>query len=161
MAVLPKLTVSIRKCDRTKCPVSDYISMSYECYGEFDLSHDQVDRRLACQSTPSSAGIRLSLLFAELRAGETHRIAANRYQRPPRSACLTAKYVRNRGETTANRLAWSYCHPDVKVKGDTEFPQKRATARGYRGYICESDAAKGKVRDGFIDDIAPPSVTVG
>ena len=73
----------------------------------------------------------------------------------------TGWHVRNYGLMTANCFAWSHYRPEAKVKGDMAFPKNSTTSWRYRIYVHKGDAAKGKVRNRFIDYIAPPSVTVG
>ena len=60
---------------------------------------------------------------------------------------------------TANCFAWKYYRPEAKVKGDMHFKKGSTTSWLYRVYIHNGDAAKGNVRERFLDFAAPPAVT--
>jgi hypothetical protein len=72
----------------------------------------------------------------------------------------TGWHVRNYGLMTANCFAWKYYRPEKKEKGDMPFPKGSTTEWRYRLLIHKGDAHKGKVKDRFIDYIAPPTITV-
>ena len=70
----------------------------------------------------------------------------------------TGWHVRNYGLMTANCFAWSYYRPKAKKKGDMTFKKGSRTTWRYRVFIHKGNAEMGKVRDRFIDFIAPPAV---
>ena len=72
----------------------------------------------------------------------------------------TGWHVRNYGLMTANCFAWKYYRPEANVKGDMTFAKGSRTTWTYRLYIHPGDAARGKVKDRFMDFIAPPRVTL-
>lgn len=73
----------------------------------------------------------------------------------------TEWHVRNYGLMTANCFGWSHFRPEARERGDLRFRKSSTTTWRYRVYIHEGDATKGKVRERFLDFIAPPEVTVG
>jgi hypothetical protein len=73
----------------------------------------------------------------------------------------TEWHVRNYGLMTANCFGWSHFRPEAKNRGDMRFRKGSTTSWRYRIYVHRGDAGKGKVRDRFLDFIAPPEVTVG
>ncbi len=73
----------------------------------------------------------------------------------------TEWHVRNYGLMTANCFGWSYFRPERKQRGDMRFRKGSATPWNYRIYMHKGDAGKAKVRERFLDYIAPPEVTVG
>lgn len=72
----------------------------------------------------------------------------------------TGWHVRDYGLMTANCFAWKYYRPDRKQKGDMVFPKGSTTGWTYRLHIHKGDAKRGRVKERFIDYIAPPAVTV-
>ncbi len=72
----------------------------------------------------------------------------------------TGWHVRNYGLMTANCFAWKYYRPEAKVKGDMTFKKGSKTTWRYRLYIHKGDAAKSKVKNRFLDYVAPPAVSV-
>jgi hypothetical protein len=71
----------------------------------------------------------------------------------------TGWHVRNYGLMTANCFAWRHYNPEARRKGDMKFRKGQKTTWRYRLYIHRGDARKGKVRQHFLDYIAPPAVT--
>lgn len=72
----------------------------------------------------------------------------------------TGWHVRDYGLMTANCFAWKYYRPEKKEKGDMDFKKGSTTAWKYRLQIHKGDAKRGRVKERFIDYIAPPIVTV-
>lgn len=72
----------------------------------------------------------------------------------------TGWHVRDYGLMTANCFAWKHYRPEAKLRGDMRFPKGSRTTWTYRLYIHPGDAAQGKVKDRFLDFIAPPRVSV-
>lgn len=70
----------------------------------------------------------------------------------------TEWHVRSYGLMTANCFAWRHYNPDGKVKGDMSFPKGATRTWRYRVYIHTGDAAQGRVRERFLDFVAPPRV---
>jgi hypothetical protein len=68
----------------------------------------------------------------------------------------TQWHVRNYGLMTANCFAWSHYNPEDGLKGDMTFEKNSSTTWRYRLFIHKGDASKGKVKDRFMDYIAPP-----
>jgi len=73
----------------------------------------------------------------------------------------TEWHVRNYGLMTANCFGWSYFRPETQARGDMHFRKGSITSWRYRIYVHRGDAGSGKVRDRFLDYIAPPEATVG
>lgn len=72
----------------------------------------------------------------------------------------TEWHVRDYGLMTANCFAWNHYRPEDNVKGDMTFGKGAVTTWRYRVFIHRGDAAKGRVRDRFMDFISPPKVAV-
>ena len=72
----------------------------------------------------------------------------------------TEWHVRDYGLMTANCFAWNHYRPEDKVKGDMTFKRRASPAWRYRLFIHRGDAGRGKVRDRFMDFIAPPKVVI-
>lgn len=70
----------------------------------------------------------------------------------------TGWHVRNYGLMTANCFAWKHYRPEAKKKGDMAFAKGSRTTWTYRLYIHPGDATRGKVKDRFVDFVAPPRV---
>lgn len=72
----------------------------------------------------------------------------------------TEWHVRDYGLMTANCFAWSHYRPEDKTKGDMIFRKGAVTTWRYRLFVHRGDAQRGKVRDRFMDLVAPPRVAV-
>lgn len=72
----------------------------------------------------------------------------------------TGWHVRDYGLMTANCFAWKHYHPEAGMKGDMTFGKGSRTTWRYRLLIHPGDAARGKVKDRFMDFVAPPRVAV-
>ena len=72
----------------------------------------------------------------------------------------TEWHVRDYGLMTANSFAWSHYRPEDEAKGDMAFNKGASPVWRYRLYIHRGDAAKGNVRNRFLDFVAPPKVAV-
>jgi len=71
----------------------------------------------------------------------------------------TGWHVRGYGLMTANCFASRHYRPEAKVKGDMAFKKGQRTTWRYRLLIHKGDAKQGKVRDHFLNFVAPPAVT--
>ncbi len=72
----------------------------------------------------------------------------------------TEWHVRDYGLMTANCFAWRHYRPDAGKKGDMVFKKGQETTWRYRLFVHRGNAARGKVKDRFIDFIAPPEIVV-
>lgn len=70
----------------------------------------------------------------------------------------TEWHVRDYGLMTANCFARSHYAPGRKERGDMAFRKGQRTTWRYRVYVHTGDARRGKVRERFLDFIAPPEV---
>jgi len=70
----------------------------------------------------------------------------------------TGWHVRDYGLMTANCFALKHFRPEAKVKGDMKFAKGSRTTWTYRLYIHAGDAVRGKVKNRFLDFVAPPRV---
>ncbi|MFO7974540.1 MAG: PmoA family protein [Candidatus Hydrogenedentota bacterium] len=72
----------------------------------------------------------------------------------------TGWHVRDYGLMTANCFAWKHYRPEANIKGDMKFAKGSRTTWTYRLFIHAGDAARGKVKDRFLDFVAPPRVSL-
>ncbi|HOF39240.1 MAG TPA: PmoA family protein [Candidatus Hydrogenedentes bacterium] len=72
----------------------------------------------------------------------------------------TGWHVRDYGLMTANCFAWKHYRPHARMKGDMTFGNGSRTMWRYRLLIHPGDAARGKVKDRFMDFIASPRVAL-
>jgi len=86
-------------------------------------------------------------------------IAIMDYETNPRYP--TGWHVRDYGLMTANCFAWQHYRPEAKVRGDMTFAKGQRTAWRYRLYIHRGDARNGRVKDRFLDFVAPPKTALG
>ena len=70
----------------------------------------------------------------------------------------TEWHVRDYGLMTANCFAWKHYRPEDGQAGDMTFPKGAVRQWRYRLFIHNGDARTGRVREHFLDYIAPPSV---
>ena len=85
-------------------------------------------------------------------------VAVFDYETNPRYP--TQWHVRDYGLMAANCFAWNDYRPEAKVKGDMVFEKGAKRAWRYRVLVHKGNAARGKVRERFLDFVAPPTVTV-
>jgi len=78
------------------------------------------------------------------------------HERNPRYP--TEWHVRDYGLMTANCFAWKHYRPEDGQSGDMTFPKGAVRQWRYRLFIHNGDARTGRVREHFLDYIAPPSV---
>lgn len=82
--------------------------------------------------------------------GKTVGLAVFDYETNPRYP--TNWHGRDYGLMTVNGLGWRHHRPQDKVKGEMTLLRRIVTHR--------DGVSKGKVKDGFVDYIAPPRVIV-
>ncbi|HNT87518.1 MAG TPA: PmoA family protein, partial [Candidatus Hydrogenedentes bacterium] len=96
--------------------------------------------------------------YSGILAGRRVGIAVMDHEANPRYP--TQWHVRNYGLMTANCFAWKHYTPEARVKGDMRFPKGATRTWRYRVYIHKGDAAHARVRERFLDFIAPPRVLI-
>lgn len=96
--------------------------------------------------------------YSGLAEGKHVGIAAFDHQDNPRYP--TNWHVRDYGLMTANSFGLSYFRPDLGRRGDMTFEQDSVTNWRYRVFIHRGNAKKGRVRERYLDYVAPPQVAV-